>query len=330
MTFSKFNLLRRTSAAFAAAFFAFIAGEAQALTVTLSGVGQCTYTNMTVGLDGNVSVTCEASGPIPVSGNFSLTGPIGNVLIGATGVAATVSRTGGTAGAVSVGYAVSSITNSCAVPTGALNWADGEGGTKTIPLTIPSTPANIGQCTVAITVGAPGASGVTQVTFAVVVGGTTPTPGCPAIPTNAIAGSLPWGGGYLQARAASDQVMYYPLIHNPDTTKGSVKFMQGQQPVTPGLTVTEFSISKCPGVIDTTVAPQCYFKGPAGFVNNAEIFAYTRPVYGWDSQAKVSNRGCWAPLSDGPKYVNVRWQYPGLCPYSQGCGFTHQWGSGSW
>jgi hypothetical protein len=157
---------------------------------------------------------------------------------------------------------------------------------------------------------------IPAIVFNIVAAG---TPGCPAIPI-----PLAWGT-IREHRMNSGVIAAFPL-QSPQGTKASIAFTQGQQAATPAGPITEFSISKCPGVIDTTV-PQCYYRNTT--ININQITVYTKPVYTWASQATLGNRGCWAPASEGPWYVNVRWTYA-TCPasYTRGCGFSVQWTPG--
>lgn len=152
-----------------------------------------------------------------------------------------------------------------------------------------------------------------------------PAAGCPTpLPHQKI--TYGWSSAPYQLKMPSGGVAAF--LVPPAQAKASIRLTQGQMAISPGNTRTEFSISKCPGVIDTSNL-SCYKNSEASnFAISHDI--YTRAVYGWDSQAKLGSRGCWAPASEGPWYVNVRWTYPGGCPYASGCGFSMQWFPGSY
>lgn len=136
--------------------------------------------------------------------------------------------------------------------------------------------------------------------------------------------SLAWGQ-VLELRQGPGAISWFRLPP-PREGKHSVTLTQGQQPSTPAGVITELSVSKCPGRFETQ-NPYCYRKSP--YSNNNSITAYTSPVWGWDSQAKLAGRGCWAPSSEGQWYVSVRWTYSS-CSFGSGCGFSMQWDSGSY
>ncbi len=148
-------------------------------------------------------------------------------------------------------------------------------------------------------------------------------PSCPPPVAGSIEGTLAWGD-VLQHRMASGVVASFPIVTPPDG-KAAIVFTQGQQPSTPAGVTTELSISRCRGVIEPASSP-CYQN--TTFVNNNQIVAYTKPVNGWGDQATLGAQGCWAPETQGPFYVNVRWTYA-TCPFAS-CGFSLQWAFGPW
>jgi hypothetical protein len=312
------NLLRRTflfaSVALALAF----AVPATAQTVTLSGASgnSCIYTAMTVLPNGSVSVTCGTS-TSPGTANFSVFAPQ-TIAISTTGnVSTLVSRTGGTGlGALDVAYTVTG--SGCTNTGGTLSFAEG-GAAQPISITTTATP---GQCVVSLTPPQGQTANPAQANINVV--DPSQVTNCPTEPLNTINGTLVWAQAPNQLRMSSGQIASFPLAAPLMDGKSSIAFTQGQQAATPASVTTELSISKCPGVIDTSVA-QCYQKN--SFVNYNQITAYTKPIYTWNSQATLGTRGCWAPASEGPWYVNVRWTYPS-CPFPTGCGFSVQWTQG--
>lgn len=133
----------------------------------------------------------------------------------------------------------------------------------------------------------------------------------------AIQPALAWGE-VRQQRAQPGQVMAFPLNQTEPASRASLTFTQGQQPATPPGAITEFSVSACPGVIDTTLGA-CYYRGT--FVNNNTIDIYRR---------NVGVAGCMATNAAATYYVNVRWTFDS-CPWGAGaCGFSLQWATGPW
>lgn len=139
--------------------------------------------------------------------------------------------------------------------------------------------------------------------------------------------TLGWAATALELRLSSGTIASFP-IPAPNTSKVSVKMTQGQQQMSPGDGISEMSISKCPGVIDTT-NPNCYSVTSNGNNFTVSKDAYTRAVYSFNSQAALAGRGCWAPASEGQWYVNVRWTYANSC-FGQACGYSMQWRTGAY
>ena len=152
--------------------------------------------------------------------------------------------------------------------------------------------------------------------------------GCEPAAANSVARALDYGP-VDQLRMQPGVIAYYPVIPQPNQLFSSIEFTQGQQPNTPGGVVTEFSVSRCPGVINTGPVG-CYYKSQA--VNNNKITVFTRakPEWGWTNQDSIGAFGCLADPTQGQWYVNVRWTYPS-CPWGENnCGFSMQWAIGAW
>lgn len=140
-----------------------------------------------------------------------------------------------------------------------------------------------------------------------------PPAGCNA---GSIQPAIAWGE-VRQARQPSGAVFAYP-VNATIEGRASLTFTQGQQPATAAGTITEYTVSTCPGVIDTS-AGACYYRGT--FVNQNGIDIYRRDV-------GVPNV-CLATNTAAVYYINVRWTYPS-CPFGGGCGFSLQWAIGPW
>jgi hypothetical protein len=153
-----------------------------------------------------------------------------------------------------------------------------------------------------------------------------PPTGCPAPQPHQVV-NLGWSSTALELRLPSGYIASFP-IPAPNSAKASVQLAQGQQQASPVDGFSEMSISKCPGVIDTSNA-SCYSKQPNGLNFTSSKDAYTKPVHGFNSQATLGYRGCWAPASEGQWYVNVRWTYSGAC-FGQACGYAMQWLPGAY
>jgi hypothetical protein len=138
-----------------------------------------------------------------------------------------------------------------------------------------------------------------------------PPPGCNP---SAIQPPIGWGN-VLQARQPSGAVYAYPL-QAPEGGRASIAFTQGQQASTPPDAVTEYTVSNCPGVLDSG-AGACYYR--SAFTNNNGMAIYSRDI---------GIPGVCLATGPGPYYINVRWTYPS-CPFGS-CGFSLQWAYGPW
>lgn len=138
----------------------------------------------------------------------------------------------------------------------------------------------------------------------------TPIPPDPTPPTGCNPGAIQpqFAWGVLQARQPSGAVYAYPV---PAPQFGRISTItQGQQPATAPNTITEYTVSTCPGVIDKAAGP-CYYWNSFVNQNGMDIYRSTPP-----------DGACYAPLA-GTYYLNVRWSYTS-CP-SGSCGFSLQW-----
>jgi hypothetical protein len=329
------KLLRRTFIATGAGLILAGSLPAASQTVTLSGVSgnSCTYSQMTVQPNGTISVTCQSVSsptPTPTSANFTVTSV--SQTAASSPVEVTIARSGGPAQALNVKWTYS---GTCGTAVND-NFSLADGGQWIDRFTMGAS----GSCTVTIT--PPAGHTASPSTATISIGTSAPPPptggtplpvpvGCPAVDsTNVLARSLSYGP-VDQLRMKSNVIAYYPVIAQPDTRYASIEFTQGQQPNTPGDTVTEFSVSRCPGVISTAV-PACYYQSTRGLSNNNKITIYTRtkPEWGWVDQASMGSAGCLADANQGQWFVNVRWNYPS-CPWGENnCGFSMQWSLGAW
>ena len=342
MNRSTYNLLRRTLVILgAAAGFATATNVIAQGTVTLSGGGgSCTYSGMSIQPNGNVSVTCSGSGGTPNPAGrafFTLTAPstiAANTVYNAGQFKVSRTESGGPAENVAFGYSVTGA--GCTYASSGPFWLSPPGGAKPSEPLIVSTTGS-GSCTVTLTV-QEGHSGSNPLTLTI---GTTTTPvdpgpvvnGCAAPAagsqnrTDNIGILLRDGGGSSvdQLRMDSGTIAYYKVVAAPKPEQSVlIMFTQGQQPNSPASMLTEFSVSKCPGVIETNV-PQCYYRSIA--INSNALPIYTAPVaqYGWTSQAAIGDRGCYAPVGEQPYYINVRWTFA-TCVWGAGnCGTSMQW-----
>jgi hypothetical protein len=124
---------------------------------------------------------------------------------------------------------------------------------------------------------------------------------------------IPWGD-VVRSYAINGQVKAYPVNSAPPG-RSSLSFTQGQISSTPPDAITEYTVSNCPGQMNSG-AGACYYRSQ--FVNNNGITIYTKDI---------GVAGC-ILTGPGPHYINVRWSFPS-CPFGQ-CGFSLQWDIGPW
>jgi hypothetical protein len=137
--------------------------------------------------------------------------------------------------------------------------------------------------------------------------------------------ALAWDEVLQEKMQQSGTVFAYP-IPAPKQGRASIVFTQGPQPATAAGTVTEYTVSQTPGVIDTG-AGKNYAK--SGNTANNGITIYTRalPAFGWADATTIPD--AFAPAHLGQWYVNVRWTWPVTPPHGY-CQFSLQWGEGAW
>lgn len=345
MSNAYYKLLRRTLASIGAGLALVAAGSAAAQTVTLTGASgnSCTYSEMKVLPNGTIQVTCtggttnppptDTSAVFSVSSTTTIGPPSGTGKV-------TINRSGGPAGLIWFNHTLEGSCHSGTAPLAMdkdtsleINYVLLTSGSCTIRIHDVPTPHTVSQASVTIQISTNTGGG----------GGTTPPAGCPAIPDGAKyqtmdkwwtlngAPATQWNA-VDQLRMASGQVAYYDVIAPPDPAASVVnKFTQGQQPASPtGNVITEFTVSKCPGVISSAV-PECYMYNTS--TNQNEIRIFTAAIPFRTSQAEIGSRGCFAPSVDAngqPQkwYVNVRWTYTS-CGFANGCGFSMQWAQDS-
>lgn len=337
MTRTTPNLLRRTLVVLGVfAGFATTAEVHAQGTVTLSSGGSCTYSAMTIQPNGNVSVQCSGSGPVdpppPGQAYFEISGPTSlqpRTPYKTGQFKVTRKETNGPSESVAFGYTVSG--PGCVFVSVGPFWLTKAGGSKNAhDLDVETTDS--GSCTITLTV-QEGHRGSQPYPMAI-AGGTNPPPqGCAAPPLGSLdrtanIGLLYRDGGGSsvdQLRMDSGTIAYYKVVAAPKPEQSVlVQFTQGQQPNTPAGLVTEFSVGKCPGVIDTSV-PDCYYRSQSINANAINIYTAPVPQFNWNSQEALAGRGCYAPIAERDYYVNVRWTY-GTCAWGSGnCGTSMQW-----
>jgi hypothetical protein len=360
MTTNFSTMLRRTIAVAGALVALTVGGEAAAQTVTLSGTANttCQWSAFSMQPNGSIAITCAAGGGNNGGGGavevatFVLSGPA-SVTPGSSPTY-TVTRQNGPAGqTVGFGYTVTGA--GCQwVSQGPFFLAKDEAKQLAV------SPTTNGTCLITLVVQDGHATSPASKQMTITVGTATQVdpcianpnlPGCSGGPTNewsqtvpTVAGcptpaasarlrrldwgmvlstSVPPGEEYRLSGMASGEVM---AIRVPASQLGrmSVSLTQGQQAATPAGVRSELSVSRCPGVIETNLPPQCYQS--VSTLNFYSISAYNR----LDSRGADQNLydGCLA-ASGEPFYVNIRWTFNTCSFGARVCGFSLQWGEGA-
>ena len=327
MRFSTNRLLRRAPAWLAAAILSGLNpawAQQDPGKMYFSDGSWCNYSTMSIAPNGAITVGCVPTKdsnptdpnppPSPDKADFWLSLPGSLTASPSAQVTVTINRTGGPA---KLNYATYTLTGSgCANKSHRFPLSAGD--THDVVFTATSG----GSCTVAVTPEFPDISSRSTVTITVGTGNPPPVAGCPTPAAGSIARSTDLSNPD-KLFMGSGTIAYYPV----PTQAASYVFTQNEIAAVPNDIVTEFSVSRCPGVIDSSV-PQCYKN--SGLVNYNSIDIITRPTNGWGDQASVGNRGCYADAASGTWYVNVRWTFP-FCQYgTAGCGFSMKWNLGGW
>lgn len=255
--------------------------------------------------------------------------------VGSGAVQVTVNRSGGTNGTWTVPVTLSGglttggamIAGAGSVSPASLTFAAGTSSqtvTYTPPSTTPATPAlpaDLVMLLGAPTGGVLGQAGTASSTpHTLTLNG--PAVGCPA-PT--LAGVLGAAGNTTLTRMASGAIATYTLPAIP-TTRYSGTFVLSEtttsHPADPYL--MEIHINKCKGLVQPTVGDSCYISTTSRKALFDKLWITTF-VGRLTTPALINAAGyCYAPPSQGPWYVNIRYTYP-TCLSGGSCGWHAQW-----
>lgn len=325
------SLLRRTLAALVAVASLGIGSSALAQgTVKLTGAGgkdECAFSSMSISPNGTVTVSCSGT-PIDQ--------PVTNTSIPGTFVTAAATMT---AGANSVAQVIVNRTlgslattiwfwtggDGCDGVVGSLSFSSGQmGNTISIPVKAAGT-----SCGVNLSVADPALLGSPSATTISVSASATQNPGgCPATPQNMISTTFAGPGNPLVQAAASGQIVSIKLPPIPNTKSGQVNI--GETSITPQPATLEFSINKCPGVVEVNSFEgqnYCNLRTQSASMSNMTYITAPFPAP-YDNAAAINSQGlCWA-ADGGDIYLNARWIHPS-CPWGNGsCGYAMQYGNG--
>lgn len=301
--------------------------NAQSGTITLSGGnGSCTYSSLTVNPTGAVDVTCDTGTPPPAGpGTFSLVANVASINTGTqTTTAFQVRRVGGTAGEVIVSYTASGSGGGCsAVDGGTLTFPDLSASTQNIRVLAGNSS---GDCTVSITVGAPGLTG-TASTLTKTVAVTAPVAGCPA--SDLVPKSLPSSGTASTALLMPSGGITAFFLPKTPTNSGNFKLSETTSTFPGQPWYYEVHISKCKGLVEETVGDGCYIKSGNQRLLSKVWMINTTANY--PSKAAMDLRNiCYTPgastatVNGDQYYINVRYTYPS-CGLLSTCGWVPQW-----
>ena len=152
--------------------------------------------------------------------------------------------------------------------------------------------------------------------------------GCPTPADTSQLRRLEWGATPI-LRQKSGVVTSFRLQQSR-MGRASVTFTQGQAAPSPPNPTIELTVSRCPGVIEDNLHPSCHVQ--TTFANFVNITGFNRALteQGLYTQADHAALGCLAPADSAQYYVNMRWTFAS-CPLGDDqCGFSLQWGEGSY
>jgi hypothetical protein len=299
---------------------------------------------MSVAPNGAITVTCSSDivptggttspppsnpAPPPTTTNgltvgFSLSTTGGTLATGQTGQVSVTRR--GEAGAYPVPYVVTG--DACATPGSySVNFANGDLTPKPITQAVFNSTGS--TCVVALESGL--REGTTVATFTRASSTSNPPPsgapaGCPAIPSNAQSETFGvksthnrWKGDPTGGRVIIAQMPTWS-----DNTVPSMISMNSPFVATPASGTVRYSISKCPGEIKTDYADVC---NQATDVTMWTSYWLPRPMGSMNSKSSANASGyCWAPESEGPWYLNIRYEFNGQCgDGTSSCGMMWQY-----
>lgn len=348
MTFFNSRLLRRTAVVLAAvAGFAISMHAPTALaqnknTVTLNG--NC---DITINPDGSFNVTCtQGSTQVKTctqtntctnAGTFSFTQSTASSPVNGQ-VALFIQRTGntsGTDGSVNVpinftgacfwGANQSTVTATFAPGQNLLGFyatAGATDGTCSINLGAPTMasgttdyPPTVSGPAIALTVGTGG-------------NGTGSAAGCPTgfvAPSDLQTSVFPAIGNPSLVSGHSNQItsLQLPTTQVPSVS-GAFSLTEATAVYTPSPVTINISISKCKGFIDTSdYTNRCNLTSQNGSYTSMSWFSGPSIAAGVTDAATANAHGsCWAPASDGPYWVNMRWSYSSCASGVVSCGFS--------
>jgi len=292
-------------------------------------VGSLTGTNpRTIQVvDPNADVTFEFSDSNPLSAS-----------VGGGAVPITVLRGGGTANSWTVPISLAPSVGTLSAAS--LTFGAGSSSAQvsyTPPATTPSSPALPVNLT--LTLGTPtgGASGqnatLGDATHTFTLNG--PAVGCPVPETSA---------STIEAAFASGTTLLLPsgvvktfVLPSPKFGKTSGEFWMSAGTSTFPVGTPYFfevHINKCKGLVQKpATADLCYgtYSTKTGTWSRKWYTALIPGNTSYDTIADIKLRGCWAPPSEGPWYVNIRYTYPSCDPkIGAMCGWNYQWKNGTY
>jgi hypothetical protein len=344
------TLLRRTAAAFAAisglvvSVTAFAQAPGAVRLETSSGTTtatECAYGTMSVQPNGAIRVTC--TGSITVNGTTTQPPPVttpafalsssGGTVTAGTNTGLTMVRQGDASVSRVVLYNATG--DACAgFGDFAVTFGAGDSTPKAIPQAVLKSTGT--RCVItlgpAIVDGAyvsmKGSPTVATFTVGTTTGtGNPPPTGCPAVPSNAqfetfgpLSSQNRWKGDPTGQRVI---IAALPVLGGGYSYM-NMHWMNSPFVSTPATGTVRFSISKCPGEINTDTSNYC---NQVNGVTIMDMVWANRASTSYPNEASAKTQGvCWAPESEGPWYMNIRYEFNGICGAGDtACGMLWQY-----
>jgi len=91
----------------------------------------------------------------------------------------------------------------------------------------------------------------------------------------------------------------------------------------------EIHVNKCKGLVQPTSGDKCYAISGNKTLFEMTVFTKLGVTTGYDTVAEIKSKACYAPATDGPYYINIRYKYAGCTAVGGICGWHAKWYTGA-
>lgn len=304
------------------------AAPKSATVTTTPGPATCTISGNAVTTSGSTTIQTTVNVVDPNQpGTFAFSASQSGPTAGGSNFTFQITRSGGSNGAYDVAFTATptGLTGASIVEASPIRFNAGE-TTKNLTLVPGSTAGSMLIHFVSATPVAPNTT-ATTVGADITINVTNQTTGCPATPSNVIIlPDIPQSeGAWILANADQGKIASAKLpVVNPALFGGVLTqtSTQGTGPITR----IEMAISKCPGDFTYYLQQPRVYPGTTYYPCYTSSSFITNNSLRWHLTVGNHFAYCYAPTSDGPWYINMRYEMPNGCPYGSGnCGASVQW-----